>query len=258
MSCRPAAPEGRRRRNDDEECNEVRKDHAGVDVGVHISYRIGIGPTSRGESRLAGLFVLFDHQRRLPVKQVRRNRRSEHAHHRGEPERVEMDSWNRELLQHLEPRRMHDEGRHDVSEERQRQPLKDSRDRCVRHPRLPDEHCDTEEKDERVDGNRNDEPRGGCHAADIRAQIERIGDDDEARQRIHECERQPLAHERGDSLAVDHRNASAHPLNDGHHRRRDQREPEHRISGRRAGDRIRRDSRRIVIRRARYEAGPQN
>ena len=128
----------------------------------------------------AVLLIFFDHKRGLPEEQVRRDRRTEHADHRREPARVEVNAWDREVEQHLSPRRPHDESGDDVGKERQRQPLENARDGRIREARLRGDQADAEEKDERVDRNRHDQLRGGGHAADVGSEIERVGHDHES------------------------------------------------------------------------------
>ena len=217
-----------------------------------------LGRRAAAFSQVASLrSLLLDLLRRLPEKQIRRDRRAENRHQHREERSRPLDVRNQRGAERKPPVHVRDKRGQHIGEQHEREPLEHARDRAVRGPHQQHDDDDAVGRDGERDRRARDHPGGLRHAAEIRRNVDHVGDDQQqAGSPQHPARIAPPDHA-GETEASDNAEPGAHQLHGGHERERHDRRPQRQVAEAGAGHRVGRNARRVVVRRAGDQAGSQ-
>jgi hypothetical protein len=243
---------------DDEVHDEVREEHARVDVEARVGQLMGSRAATLGDRLLPSPFLLLHLLGRLPEKQVRRDGRAENAHEgaHGAPGPVKIG--NDRGHEHGRPVWVRQEGRCDVGEEDGGEPLQGLGEGGVARVDGDDGDPHPEHHNEGQGGQPREHGGGFGHPAEVRGDVEDVGHEkDEAGPR-DERTRVVLSHRPRQSPSRDEADPRAHELDGGHEGKRDHRRPQEEIAVSRSRDGVGGDAAGVVVGGARDEAGPED
>ncbi len=207
--------------------------------------------------RLARRDLFLHFLRGLPKEKIGRDGGSEDTHQRSPIRAGPLHGWNQGGAQHGRPVRMRQKRGGDVGEQGESEPLEDPGDEPVTGP---EQQAD---QNERIDGRPIERPDAGeklrdvGHAAEIRGDIEDIGDDQQRTGAPQDPAWIAQPDHAGQPEPGDHAEAGAHDLHRRHQREREHRGPQRRIAETGAGDRISGDAGWVVIGGAGDQAGAE-
>jgi len=190
--------------------------------------------------------LFFHFLRSLPEKKIRADGRAEHCDQREEIVRAQREIRNERVQAGLEPRHAHHERRRDVGEEGERQPLQERRVPGKGNEDLQSQRHERERQDIQTRRASDQQLQGCGHRAEIRRDVDRVGDQQERDDCVEQRPRIMLPDVGGKALPRDTSDARAHDLDADHERQREQHRPQHAVPELRARLRIGGNAARIV------------
>ena len=245
----------RRGRQHDEQRHEVGRRHADDRVELDsrkLPRRLG-GRREKGLGRRI-LPLVLDLLRGLPKKQVGADRRAEHGHEHGEIASRPFDMWHDKVERHRRPGHADREHRSHVSEKGERQPAQHGSVTRVTHIHFHERDHDGESPYVQPLRARQDQSDGGAHRAEIRPEVDHVGDQEQAHERIEEPRRIMAPHVGGEAPACHPPDIGADHLDRAHQRVGEKQRPDQAVAELSASLRIGRNSARIVVGSAGDEA----
>ena len=245
------------RRQDDEEHHEVREECPGGDVeSPHRQFLPGRA-RSVDHTPAPERLLLFDLLRGLPEEQIRADGRAEDGDDRRPSGFAARHVDRQDIMKHLAPVRANVERRADVHEEDEGQPLEHAGEHRVAESDRRECDADAEKNHPYVRGEPGEQLGGIRHAGEVGSDVHGI--------RAKERERRDEEYRSGKAMAQricqaasgHHADPGAHHLHRGHQRPGDDRCPQEPAAELRAGDGVRRDTGRIVVRGARDDPGSE-
>ena len=203
--------------------------------------------SSRSGRRDLALIHFLDFLRSLPEKQIGADRGAENGHHHQEIVGIDGGRGPDRRQQCGAPRDLHGQRGRDIGEQRERQEFEHRSISAIRHEDLQQGRCRCENQRMFVIEPADHQREGFSHRGDVGRDVEGVGSDQKKNQRQHQPARRQLHHIGGEALAGDPADLRADQLDRDHERRREKYRPEQAVTELRAGLRIGRDARRVVI-----------
>ena len=223
------------------------------DMPEGVLPRIGAHAISGAEAQTGFLGLL----RGLPEEQVGADRRAEDGDDHQQEIAVERDRGEQRRAQHFPPRHMDEEGRDDIGEQRPGQELEIAGIRVVRHGDLGEQagHAECQSVEHRPAADH--EAKHLSHRGKIGGDIHRVGDHQQRHEQQQHRPRQPRGDIGREPLLRVPADQRADQLDRRHEGQRQRHGPGQRIAELGAGLRIGGDAARIVVGRARGQAGSE-
>ena len=250
---------GRRGRQHDEERDNIGRAHA--DHGVEpYALKLSGSLSRRFENRLRGRVFLdvLDLFRRLPEKEIGADRRAEDGDDHGEIGGRPFDMRNDEMVGDRSPWHANDEHRGDIGQQREREPAQHGDVARVAHE-------DFEEHDQNGERRHIEPLRSGQnelqrrrHRSKVGADVDDIGEDQQADQPVEQIRRIIPPHVGGDALARHPPDLGADHLDRAHERIGKKEGPGEGVAEGRARLRVGRDAAGVVVRSAGYQPRTEN
>ena len=245
-----------RRGQDDEEGDQVRHAHADEGVPANPVQFLG-GGLRRGDQRGGALGLLFlDLLGALPEEQVGADGGAEDGHDHDDPALVRKAREDR-MDGDLAPVDLDAEDDGDIGEQRQGQPLQQADIAMIRHEHLQQDRDQREGDGQQVLVGAGHQPSGGPHRRQIGADIDGVGEEQQADQGRDQPARQDLAEVGRQAMAGHAADAGADRLHRDHQRIGQDDGPQHVQAELGAGLRIGGDAAGIVVGRSGDQAGTQ-
>ncbi len=190
----------------------------------------------------------FDFLSRLPEEEIRADRGAQHADDKREVNRRELRLRYERRHEQCLPIGLHDDTGEHVRHQENGQELEDAHVAPIGNENLEQHDADGKGDDQqpkwRIWG---EQTRASGHRAEIRADIDGVGDEQQQHRAKQDASAVVLPHDARDALVGHQPDAPAHLLDRDHEREHVEREPEQTRTEGRAGLRIGSDARGIVV-----------
>ena len=214
------------------------------------------GQIAKRPAHLA-LVHFLDFLRSLPEKQIWADGGAEHRDHHQEIVGIDGGVRPDRGQQRLAPGDVHGKGGRDIGEQRERHEFEHRRISPIRHEHLQQGGGRRENQRMFVIEPADHQRQRFPHRGDVGRDVERVGGDQQENQRQHQPARRELHHIGGKPLAGDAADPRAHQLDRDHEWRGEKHGPQQAVAKLRAGLRVGRNARRIVVGGAGHQSRTQ-
>ena len=194
----------------------------------------------------------------LPKEEIGRNRGSENCHQNRQESARPLHARQERHRQRLPPIDVSEKRSQHVGEQNERHPLENPRHQLVRTPEQKRQDAQRIHRNPDVRLHAGDKLRGLRHAAEIRADVDDVGDNQNRAGAPQHPTRIIIPHRGSQPAPGDHREPRAHQLDRHHQRKRQQRDPQRGVAVGCSGDGIGGDSRRIIVGCSGDQSGAQD